>query len=375
MNSNLAAFLAVIRACEGTADQDGYRRLFGGRLFDSYADHPRIVVSASGYKSTAAGAYQALAGTWDDFCKAKGPHDFSPASQDEFALWCITRRKAMDDVLAGRLTTAITKCSNEWASLPGSPYGQPTRTLDYCKAVYQKAGGFLRPVPDTVGVSKPNSTQPGYVENINTKATMDPLSLVSILTSAFAPLIRAKVEKAVGSDVGKPLADNLLALAQTATGKTDALEAVAVARQDPAIVAKLEQSAEDWFAQVAPFLDKIAQYDQAVWAAEIAGKNAASERAIRDKAAQLWDAAKVLVSNTEGQVWFVLVSLAAGVWGAFAYNKEGVAYALLTLSGPILGQIMKNKAQPNDYRWDGSKESAAQATAQNVVISEMAARK
>ena len=35
-DGNVKAFLAVIRAGEGTPDQDGYRRHFGGRLFDSF---------------------------------------------------------------------------------------------------------------------------------------------------------------------------------------------------------------------------------------------------------------------------------------------------------------------------------------------------
>ena len=62
-DANVRAFLAVIRAGEGTSDDDGYRRCFGGSLFDSFADHPRRVVRAGGYTSTAAGAYQFLART------------------------------------------------------------------------------------------------------------------------------------------------------------------------------------------------------------------------------------------------------------------------------------------------------------------------
>lgn len=58
MSGNLAAFLSVIAHCEGTAGPDGYRTLFGGDLFAGFADHPRIIVERSGYRSSAAGHYQ-----------------------------------------------------------------------------------------------------------------------------------------------------------------------------------------------------------------------------------------------------------------------------------------------------------------------------
>ena len=40
--SNLSAFLMMIRACEGTDGPDGYRTLFGGKLFADYSDHPNV---------------------------------------------------------------------------------------------------------------------------------------------------------------------------------------------------------------------------------------------------------------------------------------------------------------------------------------------
>lgn len=143
--ANVQAFLRAIRLGEGTSGPDGYRTLFGGGKFDSFADHPRIKVTAKlggrSITSTAAGAYQALAGTWDDFVRAVGPRDFSPASQDEFAIWAISRRRALDDVRAGRIEAAIAKCAKEWASLPGSPYGQPVVSLAAVKSVYEQNGG------------------------------------------------------------------------------------------------------------------------------------------------------------------------------------------------------------------------------------------
>jgi len=40
-SKNVLAFLRAIRLGEGTLDADGYRRIVGGELFGSFADHPR----------------------------------------------------------------------------------------------------------------------------------------------------------------------------------------------------------------------------------------------------------------------------------------------------------------------------------------------
>lgn len=140
---NVRAMLAVIRKGEGTSDANGYRRIFGGQLFTSFADHPRITVTANGYTSTAAGAYQFLARVWDETKSAMHLPDFSPASQDFAALGRIAARGALDDVIAGRFASAIAKMGKEWASLPGSPYGQPTQTLAAAASVYQQNGGTV----------------------------------------------------------------------------------------------------------------------------------------------------------------------------------------------------------------------------------------
>ena len=140
---NVLAFLSLIRHAEGTADADGYRRLFGGALFESFADHPRQLVSLSGYRSTAAGAYQFLERTWDETARIMGLSDFRPESQDLAALGRIAARGALDDVRAGRFAVAVERCALEWASLPGSPYGQPTISMDTARALYADAGGAI----------------------------------------------------------------------------------------------------------------------------------------------------------------------------------------------------------------------------------------
>jgi muramidase (phage lysozyme) len=140
-NRNVQAMLRVIRQGEGTADAAGYSRLFGGGQFSGFADHPRLLVKKGGYSSTAAGAYQFLSSTWDETAKAMGLTDFSPASQDMGAVGRLAARGALADVVAGRFEAAVKKINREWASLPGSPYGQPVLTWDRARAVFADAGG------------------------------------------------------------------------------------------------------------------------------------------------------------------------------------------------------------------------------------------
>jgi muramidase (phage lysozyme) len=162
---NEKAFLMTIRHAEGTAGANGYRTLFGGSLFNSFADHPRI---AKQFKSTdkktgkvswlwtsAAGAYQAMAvspttgggstkvDTWDRIKKKLGLTDFSPASQDAFAMELIREAGALADVRAGRFAAAVDKCRGTWASLPGAGYNQPEKSLPELLAVFRSAGGVV----------------------------------------------------------------------------------------------------------------------------------------------------------------------------------------------------------------------------------------
>lgn len=126
------AFLDTLAHCEGTLHDEGYRTIFGGVLFEEYNDHPRMVVCVP-YKqgmeqlcSSAAGRYQILAKTWDKVAPRIGARMFNPSNQDRAAVQILIDRDALHDILQGRFGVALTKLTDEWASLPGSPYGQPT---------------------------------------------------------------------------------------------------------------------------------------------------------------------------------------------------------------------------------------------------------
>ena len=144
-DKNLLAFTTLIRTGEGTLGFVGYRTMYGGSFFESYEDHPRKKIKAGKWTSSAAGAYQILEKTWDGLVKQHPSvlTDFSPDNQDQACVYLIKGRKAYDDVIAGRFKTAILKCNKEWASLPLSPYGQPTLTMDKALKIIKDNGGVF----------------------------------------------------------------------------------------------------------------------------------------------------------------------------------------------------------------------------------------
>lgn len=146
--ANERAFLDMIAYAEGTSSPEGYRMMFGGSLFDSYADHPRRLFAFTdkagrNLKTSAAGRYQFLSRTWDELQRKLDLPDFGPASQDSAALELIRQRGALPDVRAGRVAEAVRKVAPIWASLPGAGYDQPERKLSQLLSAYRSNGGTI----------------------------------------------------------------------------------------------------------------------------------------------------------------------------------------------------------------------------------------
>lgn len=130
LHANLVKFLMLITHTEGTDRQKTpYNELFGFTNFEGYEKHPKIKIKASNYCSTAAGRYQVLYTTWLMFLKKFPDAKFTPEWQDLIAIWLIKRANAYQLILDGKFEEAIEKTNKVWASLPGSPYGQPTHKM------------------------------------------------------------------------------------------------------------------------------------------------------------------------------------------------------------------------------------------------------
>jgi len=128
---NLRAFLALIRASEGTAQYtDPWGTYYGGAQFSDKWGHP-CEVRADGTRlmqpvvlgnnfTTAAGAYQITLGTWNRYGGTAHYGDFSNEAQDQCAADIIVNCGGLDAIAAGDATTAQQKLAGQWASFTPS---------------------------------------------------------------------------------------------------------------------------------------------------------------------------------------------------------------------------------------------------------------
>lgn len=248
-NPNVKAFARVVRFCEGTADDDGYRRMFGGKLFDSFADHPRSPQTYTLRKggkltSTAAGAYQYLSRTWDGLLKQYKFPDFTPTSQDLGFVALVDGRKALSDLVKGDLPTAVRKCALEWASLPGSPYGQPVKSYEEVQRVYLENGGSLSPAGETPALVIAPKTEP------EPKMLPALIPLVKFgLLEAVPKLLRLFGSGSETSERNIKAVEMVADIAKTAMGAKNEQELLEVLKTSPEAVATVRKAVEDnWFA-------------------------------------------------------------------------------------------------------------------------------
>lgn len=407
---NVQAFQRVIRQGESSQDDSAYRRRFHPTkvvYFDSFASHPRIfepIPWRPGQKSSAAGAYQITATTFDNVHRAFPwlPTDFSPPTQDLYCVALLQMIGALALVVAGQLDAAIAKCRSTWTSLPGAEENSGRYTLVKAHAIYaQYGGGTTKPsvgrtgtvstgLPPTTTTEVPMpTTSPSLGTAIAGVGSMfGPIggivgAVAGSLIDAFTPLGREKTQKELGRhdippEVANQVYDNLIDNAKKLTGTVvppDApdivqakaiIDAGAAAQANPEIMAKLEAQTLDHLDKVAPMLDKLAQYDQARWVAEQAGRDAAQARSLKDR----WDMTPTLVYFAAASSTIIDVALLGALIWAFVTNQNiALITGLLGLAGPMLQGSKKVWTEVFAYRFDGTKESAAT----NATLAEIAA--
>ena len=116
----------------GKSEGADYDTLVGNTKFSDFSKHPGIVgVTTKEGPSTAAGKYQIVGKTYEQYAKKLGITDFTPASQDKIALELIKDKGALPDVEKGDWKAANEKLGGVWASLPTSKYSQPKRSEDW----------------------------------------------------------------------------------------------------------------------------------------------------------------------------------------------------------------------------------------------------
>ena len=237
--------------------------------------------------------------------------------------------------------------------------------------------------PGATASATPNVV-PQPVQRGGTRMNILPLlaPVAQVLFQAFGQQAQAKIASAVDkhSDqpgVGQAVADSLstalVSFAQSVTGKSDPLEAAAVARQDPALVKQAEALAEttalERLQQLSPLLDKSSEYDKAKWQAEREGKDAAADRFVKEKQAGGWDYTYVLV--VAGAIVSTLGSM--GLIGAVVLQSmakflgyegaAGIDAALVGFAAPLVTLAYSCWKDIIAYRFDGTKESSEQTKA------------
>ena len=117
------AFMASI---VGGESDGSYNLLNGGKRFSGYSDHPYAGTNKNTGYGLAAGKYQFMPGTWNDYKRKLKLPDFSPQSQEIAALALARDRYRAKtggnldrDLEAGKVMQAAKALSPTWTSLPG----------------------------------------------------------------------------------------------------------------------------------------------------------------------------------------------------------------------------------------------------------------
>nr|DAN25278.1 MAG TPA: lysozyme [Bacteriophage sp.] len=198
-NKNVQAFLGLIRDTEGTAKGADPYRVYGGSAKNQIKDLSKPDFKRWGFTQTdgkkntssASGAYQFLERTWNGLAKQHGLKDFSPRSQDLGAIALLKQSGALDAILKGDFDTAVKKANRTWASLPGSPYAQHTRSNEYVAQSLAKHLGEdvdLAKYKMSLGGENPKQVAPTQVNKSTSQET--PVQTQTVSTS---PVTNQKV--------------------------------------------------------------------------------------------------------------------------------------------------------------------------------------
>ena len=373
---NVRAFFEVIWKGETGNDANAYARLNCPIHGSYYIETPPWVHPWHGRTttevghSTACGRAQFLGTTWAEEAARYGLPDFSPPNQDFATVARIAYRGALDAVLAGRFDEAVRLCRKEWTSLPGAAENNPKWNLDAALALYTAHGGSLAAQPaapiEEAGV--PLQEEEVMPEALGTvagvAAAVNPpvgllIGLANSLIDAFSPLAREKVQRELArhtddADVRKQIAESVIGLAKQLTGKADPIQATVAAVSSPAAMVKLETNTLAELDKLAPYLDKMAQFQQAEWAAS----EDSMDRAAARGHAGGWDMAPPLVWWSIGAASFILAGLFA-LAGIYAYKGGPLPEMLLTLIVQTVTGILGFVALLFAFRFGTSRSSAA----------------
>lgn len=202
---------ALLDTIAGTESPD-YQTIYGGKKFDSFADHPRIAVPIAsgpnaGKTSSAAGRYQFLGSTWDAQKNKLGLKDFSPESQD-LAAWDLaqttyqqkTGRDLAADLKSGdpnAVAQAGQALNAVWTSLPsGIEAGTNANKFASAYAKNFSRYGAPQEQPAPVQIA---SADPNFMPNMGAPATSPGVQAVSQAMQAAGAAPQAAPQLSAGA--------------------------------------------------------------------------------------------------------------------------------------------------------------------------------
>ena len=212
--------------------------------------------------------------------------------------------------------------------------------------------------------------------------------LVAQLISVFTPVAQARLSgaltKVTNGDkaTADAMAQQLMAIAQQATGAATPLQAVAAVMSDaqaqaspvgsPAagkLVAQVEQQAVAWLDQMAPMLDKLSAFQREEWSAEEDSRDRAAQR---DAHLDKDDMARPLVGVGLAFLGFLILFVCAIATVQVALNETHApsteVWAALT---GLIGVATTVVITLYTFRFGSTRESAAKT----VTLSQLAVRK
>lgn len=412
-SGNVRALLRVLREGESSQAETAYRLRYHPTIFPCFFDgdvHPRIfelLPDGSGRKSSAAGAYQFTATTWDDINEEYGlPDDMSAYSQDCHAVALIHKLGALDLIIDGRWERAVVLCSQRWASLPNSPLQDGGRKMswDLVRKVYEQYGGSGPTTTPSVPYGDEQPPAPIEERSINSEVqSMGPALLIPLLTSlaeVFSPLLRGKLTQALDKQVKDPamsqqMAGQIMDIVKQAAAQSgmvpasptaytsapastpstpvytppstvDPVVAVGIVKGSPTLTQQVEQQLSDYFDRMAPIIDRMEKLEQSAWAASEESMDRASARAKNET----FDTGPVLLFAAVIGVGLVTLFVGAAIAVQLWQGKPVGTEVWAALTG-LIGWITAKAGTIYDYRFGSSRNSQTK----DFAIAELSMRK
>jgi muramidase (phage lysozyme) len=257
-DARIRAFLRVIRERESSQGDEAYRMRWPGlgkpaAYFDDFSQHPRIFEPTTHDRvSSAAGAYQITATTWDEIAADLGLTDFTPASQDLAAVGLLVKRGIVEYLLppVPDFDGAVTRARATWTSLPGASESSSTWTMDRARYCYDDWLRLYRSDAQPAAPIEDRSTpaRPEDAARVNRKeAPVAPiiiplLSAISAFVPALAKIFNDGSAKGQKIEALAPLLSDALVRVTGAVNLQDAAEKV---QADPVAAQAAQKAVED----------------------------------------------------------------------------------------------------------------------------------